>query len=133
MKAAFDVFFFPFFDGIGEAASSIGQWRRRRQGEEVEAVEELLRRPRLAMAGLEGRRRRRPPRSASSDASDDASSAAADPFTAAVATVARAPAKDFMAVRQEWAAIRVQTAFRGFLVKPHLAGDLVGALLPSGI
>lgn len=54
--------FFPFFDGIGEAASSIGQWRRRRQGEEVEAVEELLRRPRLAMAGLEGgRRRRRPP------------------------------------------------------------------------
>uniref|UniRef100_A0A0E0FHJ6 DUF4005 domain-containing protein n=1 Tax=Oryza nivara TaxID=4536 RepID=A0A0E0FHJ6_ORYNI len=59
-------------------------------------------------------------RSASSDASDDASSAAADPFTAAVATVARAPAKDFMAVRQEWAAIRVQTAFRGFLARRAL-------------
>lgn len=100
----------------------------------MEAVEELLRRPRLAMAGLEGGGGGGGHhRSASSDASDDASSAAADPFTAAVATVARAPAKDFMAVRQEWAAIRVQTAFRGFLVKPHLAGDLVGALLPSGI
>jgi hypothetical protein len=37
-------------------------------------------------------------------------------FSAALATVARAPAKDFMAVRQEWACIRIQTAFRGFLV-----------------
>jgi hypothetical protein len=58
-------------------------------------------------------------RSAASEASDDASSlaaAAADMFSAALATVARAPAKDFMAVRQEWAAIRIQTAFRGFLV-----------------
>jgi hypothetical protein len=57
--------------------------------------------------------------SAASEASDDASSlaaAAADMFSAALATVARAPAKDFMAVRQEWAAIRIQTAFRGFLV-----------------
>lgn len=61
-------------------------------------------------------------RSAASEASDDASSVAApaDPFTAAVATVTRAPARDFMAVRQEWAAIRIQTAFRGFLV-PHIS------------
>lgn len=62
-------------------------------------------------------------RSAASEASDDASSVAAvpaDPFTAAVATVARAPARDFMAVRQEWAAIRVQTAFRGFLARRAL-------------
>ncbi|KAG8045971.1 hypothetical protein GUJ93_ZPchr0008g14151 [Zizania palustris] len=61
-------------------------------------------------------------RSAASEASDDASSvaAAADPFTAAVATVARAPAKDFMAVRQEWATIRIQTAFRGFLARRAL-------------
>lgn len=37
-------------------------------------------------------------------------------YSAAVATVLRAPPKDFKAVRQEWAAIRIQTAFRGFLV-----------------
>ncbi|KAG0536099.1 hypothetical protein BDA96_03G035500 [Sorghum bicolor] len=61
-------------------------------------------------------------RSAASEASDDASSVAApaDPFTAAVATVTRAPARDFMAVRQEWAAIRIQTAFRGFLARRAL-------------
>nr|CAB3475902.1 unnamed protein product [Digitaria exilis] len=61
-------------------------------------------------------------RSAASEASDDASSVAAptDPFTAAVATVARAPARDFMAVRQEWASIRIQTAFRGFLARRAL-------------
>ncbi|WVZ72661.1 hypothetical protein U9M48_021083, partial [Paspalum notatum var. saurae] len=61
-------------------------------------------------------------RSAASEASDDASSLAApaDPFTAAVATVTRAPARDFMAVRQEWAAIRIQTAFRGFLARRAL-------------
>ncbi|XP_062211450.1 protein IQ-DOMAIN 6-like isoform X2 [Phragmites australis] len=57
-----------------------------------------------------------------SEASDDASSVAApaDPFSAAVAAVARAPARDFMAVRQEWAAIRIQTAFRGFLARRAL-------------
>lgn len=37
-------------------------------------------------------------------------------YSAAVATVLRAPPKDFKAVREEWAAIRIQTAFRGFLV-----------------
>lgn len=46
----------------------------------------------------------------------DSSSVNNDAFTAAVATVVRAPPKDFRAVRQEWAAIRIQTAFRGFLV-----------------
>ncbi|GJN32151.1 hypothetical protein PR202_gb20631 [Eleusine coracana subsp. coracana] len=61
-------------------------------------------------------------RSAASEASDDTSSiaAAADPFAAAAVTVARAPARDFMAVRQEWAAIRIQTAFRGFLARRAL-------------
>lgn len=39
-----------------------------------------------------------------------------DAFSAAMATVVRAPPKDFRVVRQEWAAIRIQTAFRGFLV-----------------
>lgn len=34
----------------------------------------------------------------------------------AVAAVARAPLKDFVVVRQHWAAVRIQTTFRGFLV-----------------
>ncbi|XP_072998471.1 protein IQ-DOMAIN 6-like [Typha latifolia] len=55
---------------------------------------------------------------AASEASDISSMA--DAFTVAVATVVRAPTKDFMAVRQEWAAIRIQTAFRGFLARRAL-------------
>lgn len=46
----------------------------------------------------------------------DSSSVNNDAFTAAMATVVRAAPKDFKAVKQEWAAIRIQTAFRGFLV-----------------
>ncbi|KAI3454151.1 hypothetical protein Pfo_010814 [Paulownia fortunei] len=38
----------------------------------------------------------------------------------AMATVVRAPPKDFRVVRQEWAAIRIQTAFRGFLARRAL-------------
>ena len=34
----------------------------------------------------------------------------------AVAAVARAPLRDFVVVRQHWAAVRIQTTFRGFLV-----------------
>lgn len=52
----------------------------------------------------------------SSDFSSDSSSVNNDAFNAAVATVVRAPPKDFKVVKQEWAAIRIQTAFRGFLV-----------------
>ncbi|TKY74897.1 IQ-DOMAIN 1 [Spatholobus suberectus] len=44
----------------------------------------------------------------------------ADAFTAAVATVLRAPPKDFRLVKQEWAAIRIQTAFRAFLARRAL-------------
>ncbi|XP_051151556.1 protein IQ-DOMAIN 6-like [Andrographis paniculata] len=43
-----------------------------------------------------------------------------DTFSAAVATVVRAPPKDFRVVKQEWAAIRIQTAFRGFLARRAL-------------
>ncbi|KAL8522242.1 hypothetical protein ACS0TY_012399 [Phlomoides rotata] len=53
----------------------------------------------------------------SSDFSSDSSSVNNDAYTAAVATVVRAPPKDFKVVRQEWAAIRIQTAFRGFLAR----------------
>ncbi|KAJ4975624.1 hypothetical protein NE237_000730 [Protea cynaroides] len=40
------------------------------------------------------------------------SSSVADAFSAAVAIVVRAPPKDFKVVREEWAAIRIQTASR---------------------
>ncbi|KAF2304330.1 hypothetical protein GH714_030029 [Hevea brasiliensis] len=48
------------------------------------------------------------------------SSPMTDAFSAAMATVVRAPPKDFRVVRQEWAAIRIQTAFRGFLARRAL-------------
>ncbi|XP_010913066.1 protein IQ-DOMAIN 6 [Elaeis guineensis] len=54
-------------------------------------------------------------RRSASEASD--TSSLADAFSAAMATLARVPAKDFMLARQEWAAIRIQTAFRGFLAR----------------
>ncbi|GAA0167324.1 hypothetical protein Leryth_007410 [Lithospermum erythrorhizon] len=50
----------------------------------------------------------------------DSSSVVNDAYNAAVATVVRAHPKDFRAVRQEWAAIRIQTAFRGFLARRAL-------------
>nr|KYP33299.1 Protein IQ-DOMAIN 1 [Cajanus cajan] len=43
-----------------------------------------------------------------------------DSFTAAVATVVRAPPKDFRLLKQEWAATRIQTAFRAFLARRAL-------------
>ncbi|KAJ8442840.1 hypothetical protein Cgig2_016306 [Carnegiea gigantea] len=43
-----------------------------------------------------------------------------DAFNAAVATVVRAAPRNFRAVREEWAAIRIQTAFRGFLARRAL-------------
>ncbi|XWS72436.1 hypothetical protein CRYUN_Cryun02cG0039600 [Craigia yunnanensis] len=55
---------------------------------------------------------------ADSEGSD--SSPRTDAFTAAMAAVVRAPPKDFRVVRQEWAAIRIQTAFRGFLARRAL-------------
>ncbi|KAA8525147.1 hypothetical protein F0562_006989 [Nyssa sinensis] len=58
-------------------------------------------------------------RAAASEGSDS-SSVITDAYTAAVATVVRAPPKDFRVVRQEWAAIRIQTAFRGFLARRAL-------------
>lgn len=55
-----------------------------------------------------------------SDFSSDSSSVNNEAYTAAVAAVVRAPPKDFRVVRQEWAAIRIQTAFRGFLARRAL-------------
>ncbi|KAL5771443.1 hypothetical protein ACOSP7_015597 [Xanthoceras sorbifolium] len=55
---------------------------------------------------------------AASEGSD--SSPRTDAFTAAMAKVVRAPHKDFRVVRQEWAAIRIQTAFRAFLARRAL-------------
>ncbi|KAF1001895.1 hypothetical protein AG4045_010648 [Apium graveolens] len=42
------------------------------------------------------------------------------PYVVALATVVRASARDFMVVRQEWASIRIQTAFRAFLARQAL-------------
>ncbi|KAK2391919.1 protein IQ-DOMAIN [Trifolium repens] len=58
------------------------------------------------------------PHKAASEGSE--SPTAAEAFTAAVATVVRAQPKDFRLVRQEWAAIRIQTTFRGFLARRAL-------------
>ena len=54
----------------------------------------------------------------------DCSSMNNDTYTAVLAAVVRAPPNDFKAVRdfkvvrEEWAAIRIQTTFRGFFVFP---------------
>lgn len=53
---------------------------------------------------------------AASEASDSSSFGVDTAFSAAVATVVRAQTKDFVVVRREWAAIRIQTMFRAFLV-----------------
>ncbi|CAL5343230.1 unnamed protein product [Camellia sinensis] len=47
--------------------------------------------------------------------SDSSSFGVDDVFSVAVATVVRATTKEFMVVRQQWAAIRIQTMFRAFL------------------
>ncbi|XP_020587766.1 protein IQ-DOMAIN 1-like [Phalaenopsis equestris] len=59
-------------------------------------------------------------RRSASEASETSSVATVDALTAAMAAVIRAPPKDFLALRQEWAAIRIQTAFRGFLARRAL-------------
>ncbi|XP_031473626.1 protein IQ-DOMAIN 6-like isoform X2 [Nymphaea colorata] len=60
---------------------------------------------------------RTPSSRAPSEASDCSPTMAEDVYNAVIATIARAPAKDFRVVREEWAAIRIQTAFRGFLAR----------------
>lgn len=41
-------------------------------------------------------------------------------FAAAMAAVVRTPHKDFLVIKQEWSAIRIQSTFRGFLVISNL-------------
>ncbi|WVZ99421.1 hypothetical protein U9M48_044723 [Paspalum notatum var. saurae] len=50
----------------------------------------------------------------------EASSASADSFSSVIAAVVRAPPRDFRLIRQEWAAVRIQTAFRAFLARRAL-------------
>uniref|UniRef100_A0A0E0DUA4 DUF4005 domain-containing protein n=1 Tax=Oryza meridionalis TaxID=40149 RepID=A0A0E0DUA4_9ORYZ len=57
--------------------------------------------------------------STAGDASESVSSEA-DAFSSVVAAVVRAPPRDFRVIRQEWAAVRVQAAFRAFLARRAL-------------
>ena len=55
----------------------------------------------------------------------EASSASGDSFNSVLAAVVRAAPRDFRLIRQEWAAVRIQTAFRAFLVAPEFLLRLV--------
>ncbi|XAR67605.1 hypothetical protein NMG60_11002429 [Bertholletia excelsa] len=55
-----------------------------------------------------------------SEASESSFGVADGAFATAMAAVVRAPTRDFMIVRQEWAAIRIQTIFRAFLARRAL-------------
>ncbi|GMP30459.1 hypothetical protein CsSME_00005120 [Camellia sinensis var. sinensis] len=52
--------------------------------------------------------------------------------SAAVAIVVRATTKDFMVVTQEWAAIRIQTMFRAFLMAVVMVIVVVTVVMGSG-
>ncbi|KAM0913961.1 hypothetical protein ACQ4PT_011818 [Festuca glaucescens] len=58
-------------------------------------------------------------RGAASAAASETSSSA-DALSSVVAAVVRATPKDFRIIRHEWAALRIQTAFRGFLARRAL-------------
>uniref|UniRef100_A0A0D9V4S6 DUF4005 domain-containing protein n=1 Tax=Leersia perrieri TaxID=77586 RepID=A0A0D9V4S6_9ORYZ len=58
--------------------------------------------------------------SAASEVYSETSSSAADALSSVVAAVVRAPPRDFRLIRQEWAAVRIQTAFRAFLARRAL-------------
>ncbi|CAM0882344.1 unnamed protein product [Alopecurus aequalis] len=70
--------------------------------------------------------------SAAASEVSETSSSAADALSTVVAAVVRAPPKDFRVIRQEWAAVRIQTAFRGFLVRPLAAVARVPPLNSTG-
>lgn len=53
---------------------------------------------------------------ASSFGSEPPSFSADEAFTTAMAALIRAPPKDFLMVKREWASTRIQAAFRAFLV-----------------
>ncbi|KAG2591148.1 protein IQ-DOMAIN 1-like [Panicum virgatum] len=55
-----------------------------------------------------------------SEAPSEASSAADALTSSVVAAVVRAPPRDFRLIRQEWAAVRIQSAFRAFLARRAL-------------
>uniref|UniRef100_A0A0A9GDD8 DUF4005 domain-containing protein n=1 Tax=Arundo donax TaxID=35708 RepID=A0A0A9GDD8_ARUDO len=58
--------------------------------------------------------------SASASEAPSEASFGADALSSVVAAVVRAPPRDFSVIRQEWAAVRIQTAFRAFLARRAL-------------
>ncbi|KAM0833963.1 hypothetical protein ACQ4PT_063926 [Festuca glaucescens] len=58
--------------------------------------------------------------SAAASEVSETSSSAADALSSVVAAVVRATPRDFRVIRHEWAALRIQTAFRGFLARRAL-------------
>ncbi|KAI6690163.1 hypothetical protein NL676_026991 [Syzygium grande] len=57
---------------------------------------------------------------AASEPSDSSHALDGAALAAAMATLLRAPPKNFVVIKQEWAAIRIQTAFRAFLARRAL-------------
>uniref|UniRef100_A0ACD5VK76 Uncharacterized protein n=1 Tax=Avena sativa TaxID=4498 RepID=A0ACD5VK76_AVESA len=70
-------------------------------------------------SGGQGQHRAAAASAAASEVSETSSSPA-DALSSVVAAVVRAPPKDFRVIRDEWAAVRIQTAFRGFLARRAL-------------
>ncbi|KAJ7951575.1 protein IQ-DOMAIN 1-like [Quillaja saponaria] len=54
------------------------------------------------------------------ESKSDSSFLGDDAFNTAMATVVRAPPKNFMVIKQEWAATRIQAVFRSFLARQAL-------------
>ncbi|XP_047093770.1 protein IQ-DOMAIN 6-like isoform X1 [Lolium rigidum] len=76
---------------------------------------------RLWRSSSGGQNHRPPASAAASEVSETSSStAAADALSSVVAAVVRATPRDFRVIRHEWAALRIQTAFRGFLARRAL-------------
>ncbi|XP_062180946.1 protein IQ-DOMAIN 6-like [Phragmites australis] len=93
-----------------------GKWIKSLVGQKAPSVDK---------AGSKGRKWSRLFRSSTSASragapASEASSVSADAFSSVVAAVVRARPRDFHLIRKEWAAVRIQTAFRALLARRAL-------------